>query len=542
MNNTEVCKKNKAISIAYFVSPHGFGHASRACAVMEAVYKRLPHVIFEIFTTIPAWFFKDSLSCSFNVHPVRCDIGLVQKNPFELDIEQTSRAVGELFPPPEGMLRELASILVKKGCVCTISDITPMGIVAAQHSGIPAILVENFTWDWIYRGLPKVPESLERISSWMRRVYDEADFVVGAEPCCNLAGGAVRVPPVAREVRTGPAEVKKRLGVAPEEMLVLLTTGGIPGSGKAVLPADCDNTVFIVAGCPDAPAGEPVRCGNVIRLPARSGFHHPDLVAASDVVIGKAGYSTVAEVWQARTPFGYVLSRSFPETPVLAGFLAKEVPGFEISIDDFMSGAFTGKIKDLAACAGSRTMRRSGADIAARMIIKYIVEKYDLLEIVDTRGNPCGVAPRRCVHGDNSLLHRVVHLLVTDGNGRILLQKRSKRKRVAPGKWDTSVGGHVDFGETIEDALYREAGEELGIEPENPRFAYSYIHSNSFESELVHTYVCTSTGPFAYNTEEIDEIRFWGPSEIRRNLGKGVMSDNFEDEFARYNAWRKQNG
>ncbi|NOZ25108.1 MAG: NUDIX domain-containing protein [Nitrospirae bacterium] len=158
----------------------------------------------------------------------------------------------------------------------------------------------------------------------------------------------------------------------------------------------------------------------------------------------------------------------------------------------------------------------------------------EMLEIVDSEGRVIGRASRAEIHGDNRLLHRVVHVIVVNHSGDILLQKRSVNKDVAPGRWDTSVGGHVDAGETVEFALRREMREELGIIGGNTRFMYTYIHTNPYESELVFSYECLHEGPFDFSTEEIEEVRFWPLQEIEETLGKGILSDNFEEEFRRY--------
>ncbi len=158
----------------------------------------------------------------------------------------------------------------------------------------------------------------------------------------------------------------------------------------------------------------------------------------------------------------------------------------------------------------------------------------EILEIVDKAGEVIGRASRAVIHGNNNLLHRVVHVIVVNSSGDILLQKRSLSKDVAPGRWDTSVGGHVDAGETVENALRREMGEELGIACGDIRFLYSYIHSNPYESELVSSYECLHEGPFDFSREEIDEVRFWPLHEIKEMLGTGILSDNFEEEFRRY--------
>jgi isopentenyldiphosphate isomerase len=158
----------------------------------------------------------------------------------------------------------------------------------------------------------------------------------------------------------------------------------------------------------------------------------------------------------------------------------------------------------------------------------------ELLDIVDSEGTVIGSLPRDRIHGNPSLIHRVVHLLVFTEDNRLLLQKRSMDKDVAPGRWDTSVGGHVNAGESIEKALLREMEEELGITSCSPEFLYTYIHSNPYETELVYTYSCTYDGEVSFQQDEIDEVRPWSPAEISENLGKGVLSDNFEHEFRMY--------
>ena len=172
-----------------------------------------------------------------------------------------------------------------------------------------------------------------------------------------------------------------------------------------------------------------------------------------------------------------------------------------------------------------------------RLLCTPLFRHLEVLEIVDEQGCVCGTAPRRRVHGNNRLLHRVVHVLVFDHRQRLLLQKRSMQKRVAPGRWDTSVGGHVDFGESPKTAMYREMKEELGIRPAQPQFAYKYIHANDFESEMVFTYVCSHNGPLWPNPEEIEQVRFWPLDEICACIGQEILSGNFEDEFRRYQKW-----
>jgi len=155
----------------------------------------------------------------------------------------------------------------------------------------------------------------------------------------------------------------------------------------------------------------------------------------------------------------------------------------------------------------------------------------EVIEIVDTEGRTIGLRNRSEVHRDPSLLHKVVHVLIFNDAGQLLLQKRSMKKDVAPGKWDTSVGGHVSPGEDLMFAALREMDEELGIDSTAIKPLYSHIFACPFESELVFTYRCIHNGPFPFNPEEIEEVAFWEIDDIRRALGGGIMSDNFESEI-----------
>ena len=135
--------------LAYFISPHGFGHAARAASVIEAIYEIETSIRFEIFTRVPSWFFQDSLSAPFTYHSLLTDIGMVQKTPLREDLGKTIQHLDDFLPFEPTLINYLARQLNRLKCELVICDIAPMGIVAAQHAAIPSVLVENFTWDWV---------------------------------------------------------------------------------------------------------------------------------------------------------------------------------------------------------------------------------------------------------------------------------------------------------------------------------------------------------------------------------------------------------
>jgi isopentenyldiphosphate isomerase len=155
-------------------------------------------------------------------------------------------------------------------------------------------------------------------------------------------------------------------------------------------------------------------------------------------------------------------------------------------------------------------------------------------EILSPDGEPAGYATRELCHRCPALLHRVVHALVVNSHGELFLQKRSLEKDIQPGKWDTSVGGHVNPGEAPEDAVRRETEEELGFIPVELVYLYDYIWESEREREQVRTYLCRYDGKCHPDPEEIEEGRWWTPDEIDEQLSSGIFTPNFIEEYQRY--------
>lgn len=163
----------------------------------------------------------------------------------------------------------------------------------------------------------------------------------------------------------------------------------------------------------------------------------------------------------------------------------------------------------------------------------------DLLDVVDERGRTVGTAPRGRCHSDPALAHRAVHVFVRGSDGSLFLQKRARTKRIQPGRWDTSVGGHLVPGEGYEGAAARELLEELGVRladvggPDALRRLHDYVWRSPVETEHVRTFEIAWDGPFALQVDEIEEGRFWTVGELRAAAGSGVLTPNLEEELRR---------
>lgn len=159
------------------------------------------------------------------------------------------------------------------------------------------------------------------------------------------------------------------------------------------------------------------------------------------------------------------------------------------------------------------------------------MNKIEYFPLVNDQGEVIGKASRKECHSGSFLLHPVVHLHVFNSKGELYLQKRASNKDIQPGKWDTSVGGHVDYGEKITDTLHREVKEELGIKKFQPTFIFQYKFKSQQEAELVHSFYTVYDGEITPDPIEIEEGRYWSINEIEASIGKDIFTPNFEQEW-----------
>jgi len=161
----------------------------------------------------------------------------------------------------------------------------------------------------------------------------------------------------------------------------------------------------------------------------------------------------------------------------------------------------------------------------------------ELLDIVNNDDEVIGQALRRACHGNPALVHRAVHVLVFNSAGELLLQKRAAQKDIQPGKWDSSVGGHLAPGEQYLAAAYREMFEELGLSALPLRYLYRSFIRNQVESENVKTYLAITDDEITFERGAISEVRFWTHLQIDEALGQGIFTPNFEEEWLMFQAY-----
>ncbi|GAP18267.1 glycosyltransferase family protein [Levilinea saccharolytica] len=352
---------------AYWITAHGFGHASRACAVMEALLRLNPSLHFDLFTQVPAWFFADALpSAAFTLHPTQADVGLVQSSPMEENLPATLEKLAAFLPLQAD---QSAQHLRALGCRAVLCDISPLGLQAAQSARLPSALIENFTWDWIYTGYLERAPQFSAFLPLLEAAFRTASFHIQTEPVCAPNPQAhLRALPASRLPRASRAETRRRLGIPEHAPAVLITMGGIPDQFEHLHRLSAHPDVFFVI--PGAVQQPYERRGNLILLAHHSDFYHPDLMAACDAAVGKAGYSTIAEVYQNRIPFAFVSRSGFREARPLAEYILAHLPAVEIPEADFRRMDWLDTLPALLSLPRPASPVINGADQMAQFLCK----------------------------------------------------------------------------------------------------------------------------------------------------------------------------
>jgi hypothetical protein len=357
------------MKLAYFVTPHGFGHAARACAVIQAIAERRGDVGFEIFTTVPEWFFGQSLNTAYGYHRLEADLGLVQKGPVEADLPATVACLDQMLPFDPCLVDALAVRLSHLHCRAVVCDIAPLGIAVARQAAIPSILVENFTWDWIYQAYVGNHPGLGPHIDYLRTVFSQADLHIQTDPVCRMRPGALHLGPISRKPRQSRQAVRSALGIQGDTRLITVSMGGVPGPELIPMATRLPDGVAIVLASRD---GAGSRLPGVIRLGAEASFYYPDLVQAADAAAGKIGYSTLAELCPAGLPYAFVARADCPEAAVLAAFAQQHLPCLRLEPGALDNGRWLQRIADLLALPRASSTLTNAAGQAAAAVLDHL--------------------------------------------------------------------------------------------------------------------------------------------------------------------------
>ncbi len=344
--------------IGCFISPHGFGHATRTIALLSALHEIVPDLKARFLTTVPQALFKN---CSFaaTYHRITTDVGLMQRSALSADLRQTLDRLSRFIPVQDNLVCQCADIC--RNCRLLLCDISILGILTGKKVGKKSVLVENFTWDWIYRSLAEEEPALLPYADYFHECYGQADFRIQTQPLCQTAAHHIICPPIARKTRLEPAHLTELLG-RKNRILVLITMGGIPLALPFLdLLGRYPDYFFVLAGQPE----DVLHADNVMLISQNSPFHHPDLIAVADLLVCKSGYSTIAECSQTNTPICCVKRAGFAESAVLESWITNRMNGTILEPDEFFTGSWLEQLPALLKKTRAREPHNGARQAAA---------------------------------------------------------------------------------------------------------------------------------------------------------------------------------
>lgn len=350
------------MKIAYFISPHGYGHATRSIAIMQALSRKAQHIKFSIVTSLNEQVFQDN-GINYQYFPIVTDVGLYQHDAFNEDIEKTVNALDNLFPFNQDVLSEATAIC--RHCSYILCDISPLGIAVAEQLNIPSILLENFTWDWIYEPYLAESKELKTYAEQFKAYYARADYHLQLEPVCLSNSSADQsISPVFRLHRHEPGELFQDLPIN-NRPIILITLGGISTAYQFLQRlAAYPDYFFIIPS-----AGRYELTENALLLPVQSNYYHPDLIHNSDLVVCKTGYSTMAEIYHSGVPLAYLGRDKFPESEIIEAFIREYLSGKKLTQAEFASGDWLERLPELLQQPRKPVIDTNGADQIAEFIL-----------------------------------------------------------------------------------------------------------------------------------------------------------------------------
>ena len=139
-------------AVFFYISGHGFGHASRQIEVVNALGARCPGVAIVVRTSAPRWLFDRTVRVPITLVPGECDTGVIQIDSLRLNERLTIERADAFYRTLDERARQEAVLLATHAARFVVSDAPPLGCAAAAAAGVPSVVITNFTWDWIYEG------------------------------------------------------------------------------------------------------------------------------------------------------------------------------------------------------------------------------------------------------------------------------------------------------------------------------------------------------------------------------------------------------
>lgn len=359
--------------IAFYISGHGFGHASRQVEIINAVAQRAPGTRVLIRSSASPQLFAQTVSAAYELDSTPCDTGVVQIDSLLPDEDATIDAAREFYSTFAARADAEAERLRGLGVGFVVSDAPPLGCEAAARARVPSVVISNFTWDWIYAAYPGFAAGAPEVVPLIQRAYRKAD----AAWRLPMHGGfetfhTIRdVPFVARHAKHSREQTRERLRLPAHRLLALSSFGAYGAGGIDFDRLDSTERWDVVLTSNERQTT--VRRGTQFVYEPElyaSGLRYEDLVAACDAIVTKPGYGIISECVANQTPIVYTARGRFVEYEVLVREMPKYVRTQYLDQASLKSGRWRAALDGaFNAPAPPERPASNGADVIADLLV-----------------------------------------------------------------------------------------------------------------------------------------------------------------------------
>ena len=372
----------RANTAVFYISGHGFGHASRQIEIVNALRAIRPDLRIVVRTSAPRWLFDRAVTRPFSFAHGEPDTGVVQIDSLQVDATASIARAWDFHRTLDARAKTEARLLESHDATLVAGDIPPLAFAAAAAAGIPSVAIGNFTWDWIYEHYHEEVAATPDLLPVIRNAYATADrawrlpMAGGFASCARV----VDVPLVARHARRAPAETRRALALPTDRPLVLVSFGryGLGAVDWATVTRQDDFGVLVTRDLADtAPtlskAGGHALFEVDVAAMVDQGFRYEELVAAVDVVLTKPGYGIIAECAANDTALVYASRGDFAEYPVLVQAMPGLLRCAYIEHRDLFAGRWAPVVRQVLDLPPP-TLRPAtdGAQVVARGLSSYL--------------------------------------------------------------------------------------------------------------------------------------------------------------------------
>ncbi|XWS72876.1 hypothetical protein CRYUN_Cryun02cG0077500 [Craigia yunnanensis] len=366
------CASIKQLIFAYYVTGHGFGHATRVVEVVRNLIAAGHDV--HVVSGAPDFVFTSEIqSPRLFLRKLVLDCGAVQADALTVDRLASLQKYSETaVQPRDSILATEVEWLNSIKADLVVSDVVPVACRAAAEAGIRSVCVTNFSWDFIYAEYVMAAGYHHRSIVWqIAEDYSHCEFLIRLPGYCPMPAfrDVIDVPLVVRRLHKSRKEVRKELGIGEDVKLVILNFGGQPAGWKLKEEYLPSGWLCLVCGASDTQEYPP----NFLKLPKDA--YTPDLIAASDCMLGKIGYGTVSEALAYKLPFVFVRRDYFNEEPFLRNMLEFYQSGVEMIRRDLLTGHWKPYLERAISLKPCYEGGINGGEVAAHILQETAIGK-----------------------------------------------------------------------------------------------------------------------------------------------------------------------